>query len=484
MSTTSGTMKSYKVTDPSGNVYVMTPVDTEARQAIDEAKTLQFDSDYFTADVSQDQSTVNVGLNGVPIGVETPLQFSQDDEHGIVLGLDTSALDIPTMTGATEQAAGTAGLVPAPGIADRAKFLKGDGTWTEVSQQGTVNDAKLKLKLGSAEAVETGFTANADTDATIDIPVMSGATSLEAGGEGLVPAPTTSDTDKFLKGDGTWTELPVATTSSDGLMSATDKTNLDAAVLAEHTHANKAVLDSIPARSGTDNAVILSESDSTSPRWANWTLVTVSKPVQNSVLIGKTWYPYVQIGNMYWTTENLREPIGTKNTDYWVYDDNTVVERGYIYKHDAVIKGVAGVESDALLALLHDGWHIPTLEEGSALVQRKANWDDYGWEFFATDADRVTGTSSGLTFNDAYGFKAYPSGWYREYGHPSPYYEDGFTENTTTECIYTKTPYDSTRVYAVGVWYPNGTGRTAGVSLMAGGDTYRYCSVRLCKSAT
>jgi len=74
----------------------------------------------------------------------------------------------------------------------------------------TVNDAKLKLKLGSAEAVDTGFTANADTDATIEIPVMSGATSLEAGGEGLVPAPTTSDKDKFLKGDGTWGEAASA----------------------------------------------------------------------------------------------------------------------------------------------------------------------------------------------------------------------------------------------------------------------------------
>jgi len=129
MSTTSGPMKSLKVTDPSGNVYVMTPVDTEARQAIDEAKELQFDSDYFTADVSQDQSTVNVGLNGVPIGIETPLQFSQDDEHGIVIGLDTTALDIPTMTGATDQAAGTSGLVPAPAAGDEDKFLKGDGTW-------------------------------------------------------------------------------------------------------------------------------------------------------------------------------------------------------------------------------------------------------------------------------------------------------------------------------------------------------------------
>ena len=54
MSTTNGNMKSFKVTDKDGNVFILTPVDTEARQAIDEAKNLQFDEDYFTADVSQD----------------------------------------------------------------------------------------------------------------------------------------------------------------------------------------------------------------------------------------------------------------------------------------------------------------------------------------------------------------------------------------------------------------------------------------------
>lgn len=92
MSTTNGTMKTFKVTDKDGNVYVMIPVDTEARQAIDEAKNLQFDEDYFTSEVSQDETTVSVGLNGVPIGVDSdsPLKFVQDDDQGIVFGSDAS----------------------------------------------------------------------------------------------------------------------------------------------------------------------------------------------------------------------------------------------------------------------------------------------------------------------------------------------------------------------------------------------------------
>ncbi len=90
MSTTSGNMKSFKVTDKDGNVFIMTPVDTVAQQAIDEAKNLQFDEDYFTSEVSQDQKTVNVGLNGVPLGVDSdsPLKFVQDTPQGIVLGSD------------------------------------------------------------------------------------------------------------------------------------------------------------------------------------------------------------------------------------------------------------------------------------------------------------------------------------------------------------------------------------------------------------
>lgn len=92
MSTTSGNMKSFKVTDKDGNVYVMTLVDTEARQEIDEGKFMDFDPDYFTSQLSQDQKTVNVGLNGVPLGVDSdsPLKFKQDNAQGVVLGSDAS----------------------------------------------------------------------------------------------------------------------------------------------------------------------------------------------------------------------------------------------------------------------------------------------------------------------------------------------------------------------------------------------------------
>lgn len=179
MPTINGTMKTFKVTDENGNVYVMIPVDTAARTAaanasalatrlnvdsvkyknivsdpnldvynpestyaagtsfcyyenelyecntdistpeawnaehwtkiivkdlidaakavadeaantIAEAKDLEFDPDYFTSALSPDNKTVNVQLNGVPIGIDddSPLKFVQDNAQGIVFGSD------------------------------------------------------------------------------------------------------------------------------------------------------------------------------------------------------------------------------------------------------------------------------------------------------------------------------------------------------------------------------------------------------------
>ena len=250
-----------------------------------------------------------------------------------------------------------------------------------------------------------------------------------------------------------------------------------------HSHSNKAVLDEIPVRSGTDSAMLYSADDSSSITWKNWSYVTVSKKTANSVLIGKTWYPYVKIGNLYWTTENLREPIGTKNTDYWVYDENTVIERGYIYKHETVIKGQSGVESDALLALLHDGWRIPTRSDADNLTgQPGTYWDRHGNDFFATDAARITPDTGVTGFTDKYGFHAYPSGTYRASGYG--YSDIGFHNVNSFATFYTKTPYDAAGlVQSFYVSFPNGS-YTVGRGESIGGNTGLSCCVRLCKSAT
>lgn len=55
---------------------------------------------------------------------------------------------------------------------------------------------------------------------------FKGATAAAAGGTGLVPAPATGGTNKYLRGDGTWAELPdntiaeISTSEIDALFSA------------------------------------------------------------------------------------------------------------------------------------------------------------------------------------------------------------------------------------------------------------------------
>lgn len=245
-----------------------------------------------------------------------------------------------------------------------------------------------------------------------------------------------------------------------------------------HSHSNKAVLDEIPVRNETDSAMLYSADDSSSIAWKNWSYVTVSKKTTNSVLIGKTWYPYVKIGNYYWITENLREPIGALNADYRIYKSETVDQRGYLYAKRTLLKttdtepeNTEIEESDALLALLHDGWHLPAAGE---LRQLKALENDYsGQEFFAIDAFDVGGVVYSRQPTDKYGFKGYPSGYYRADS-------GGYLKMSNYLCIASKTAAYN------GQWQCWLLNLMPGsyTNIMSDMDKTAFLSVRLCKRAT
>lgn len=98
--------------------------------------------------------------------------------------------------GATADAAGGAGLVPAPASGAQSKFLRADGTW-----QTPTNTTYSNFKA---------------------------ATSSAAGGAGLVPAPAAGAQSKFLRGDATWQSI---TPSSIG------------AAASSHTHTSSQISD-------------------------------------------------------------------------------------------------------------------------------------------------------------------------------------------------------------------------------------------------
>lgn len=194
MSTTSGNMKSFKVTDKDGNVFIMTPVDTVAQQAIDEAKNLQFDEDFFTSAVSQDQKTVNVGLNGVPIGLEDPLKFVQDTPQGIVLGLQIGTGGIMNVPASS-----------APGIGGLEVELDGN------SLTKGPNGVKVTNPVPSPSGVTDGYVLTKTTTNNTDSIVWAAA-----GGGGSLPAYSQSDANKVLAVNAQGTGLNWTTAGGGG----------------------------------------------------------------------------------------------------------------------------------------------------------------------------------------------------------------------------------------------------------------------------
>lgn len=119
------------------------------------------------------------------------------------------------MTGATAQAAGTAGLTPAPSAGDQAKALFGDGTWKEVAAPADMRGATAQQggAHGLVPAPAAGDQAKAlFGDGTwkqvADPADFTGATAQAAGTHGLVPAPAAGAQKYYLKADGTWDAPP------------------------------------------------------------------------------------------------------------------------------------------------------------------------------------------------------------------------------------------------------------------------------------
>ena len=134
--------------------------------------------------------------------------------------IETNIESYEEMVGATEDAPGSTGMVPAPTVADCAKFLRGDGTWADVSIPTVTseNDGLMssfdKSKLDTIESNANNYTLPAASISALGGIQISG------------------DSSQFLNGSGEWSapDIPTytdATTEASGLMSAEDKAKLD-----------------------------------------------------------------------------------------------------------------------------------------------------------------------------------------------------------------------------------------------------------------
>ena len=120
-------------------------------------------------------------------------------------------IKIPVMVGAPGNGPsspnGETGLVPKPMKEDNNKFLRGDATWQSIptNVSGFNNDAGY---ITSAEIpTYTATSPLSINNYNISAATFTGATDVQAGGAGLVPGPNTTDANKYLCSNGTWSGL-------------------------------------------------------------------------------------------------------------------------------------------------------------------------------------------------------------------------------------------------------------------------------------
>lgn len=180
------------------------------------------------------------GVTGKP-STYTPSAHTQaiSTITGLQAALDSKAVN-SDMTGATADANGTHGLVPAPAKGNQGQFLRGDGKWATPTdtKYGAATSSAAGLMSATDKAKLDGIANNANnyshptTSGNKHIPSggsagqilrwsadgtavwgsdnnttyskFKGATSDAAGGDGLVPAPAKGAQGQFLRGDGTW----------------------------------------------------------------------------------------------------------------------------------------------------------------------------------------------------------------------------------------------------------------------------------------
>lgn len=176
-------------------------------------------------------------------------------------------------------------------IADNAKHITSDERTKWNSKTKTVFSRTLNggTKIGTIniDGTATDIFCEKNTDTTYSN--MGAATASAAGKAGLVPAPAKGAQGKYLRGDGTWQTPPdtnttygTATQSTNGLMSAADKTKLDSIATGANKYIHPTTTGNKHIPSGGSSGQILRWSTDGTAVWGNdnnttYTVATTDK---------------------------------------------------------------------------------------------------------------------------------------------------------------------------------------------------------------
>jgi uncharacterized protein (TIGR02145 family) len=138
----------------------------------------------------------------------------------------------------------------------------------------------------------------------------------------------------------------------------------------------------------------------------------------NEVKIGGRWYPYVQIGNQLWITENLDYKFDVNGSQIPIgVNGAPTTPAAWYYNNDEATYGVNGNRygllynwyaakylDDNKATLLPEGWHVPSTTEWDALATAVGGRSTAGTVLKST-TDWTSGNGT-----DDFGFAAFPAG--------------------------------------------------------------------------
>lgn len=164
---------------------------------------LENDSDYQTG--SEVESAISSAIGEINIPTKTS-DLENDGEDGESVYIEADELAAVATSGSYNDLDNKP-TIPAAQVNSDWNANSGVAEILNKPTIPTVNDATLTItQNGTSKGT---FTANDSDDTTIEVSDttysnFTGTDGVSAGTSGLVPAPATSDADKFLKSDGTW----------------------------------------------------------------------------------------------------------------------------------------------------------------------------------------------------------------------------------------------------------------------------------------